>query len=435
MITDTSPEPVTPPMSADLTGSYRWALVGMLWFICFFNYADRVAISSVFPILQKQYHFTKTELGWIAAAFTWVYAAFAPIAGDVGDRRPRKWVVLAGLYIWSAVTGLTGLCSRVWQFVVVRGAEGLGETFYFPASMALISDYHTGKTRSRAIGLHQTSIYAGTIFGGTAAGLLAEKHGWQTPFWAFAIAGITLGAVLSRFVRDPRRQSPERLTTDYPSGANEQVPIRVFLSQLFQTPTAALLLAAYFGANMVGFVPLAWMPTFIKEKFNVNLATAGFFATVFIQSASMVGAVVGGVVADIRVRKRKQGRIEVQAAAILLGTPFLFLCGWAPTKSLLVVGMCFFGLCKGIYDASLTASYYDVIQPARRSTATGIMNLIGWIGAGIGAVAIGFAVDHGFTMSAAISSTAIVYLLVGLTLWLTASATAVRDISKVDALV
>lgn len=414
---------------------YTWAVVGMLWFICFFNYADRVAIASVFPILQKQYHFTKTELGWIGAAFTWVYAAFAPVAGDVGDRYPRKWVILAGLYIWSAITGLTGLCSRVWQFVLVRGAEGLGETFYFPASMALISDYHTSRTRSRAIGLHQTSIYAGTIFGGSVAGLLAEKHGWQTPFWAFAAAGILLGAVLTRFLRDPSRRNEAETaqqTLEYPAHGQERVPLNVFLADLRRTPTALLLLLAYFGANMVGFIPLIWMPTFIKEKFHVNLAAAGFLATVFIQSASMIGAVVGGILADKRVESRLQGRIEVQATAILVGSPFVFFCGWAPTKLLLVIGMCFFGLCKGIYDASLTSAYYDVILPSRRGTSTGIMNLVGWIGAGIGSLAIGVAVDHGATMSTAISSTAIIYLLVGITLWITATGRAVKDISRVS---
>ena len=322
---------------ADSSGSYRWALVGMLWFICFFNYADRVAISSVFPVLQKQYHFTKTELGWIGAAFTWVYAGFAPIAGDTGDRFPRKWVILTGLYIWSAITGLTGLCTRVWQFVAVRGAEGLGETFLLPGLHGVNQRLsHTGRPFSEPLVCTRTSIYAGTIFGGTVAGLLAEKHGWQTPFWAFAAAGITLGAILNRYIPDPREISctPNRYLEPSSSVLTHMFPpMRVFLVQLGKTPTAALLLAAYFGANMVGFIPLTWMPTFIKEKFHVNLATAGFFATVFIQSASMVGAVVGGVMADSRVRKRIQGRIEVQAAAILLGTPFLFLCGWAATKS------------------------------------------------------------------------------------------------------
>ena len=181
----------TPAKTVDSAGAafprpptnYRWAVVGMLWFLCFFNYADRQAIFSIFPVLAKQYHFSKTELGWIGAAFTWVYAFAAPFAGHTGDRYPRKWVILGGLYIWSLVTGLTAQCTKVWHFVLVRGAEGLGETFYMPASMAMISDYHGPSTRSRAIGLHQTSIYAGTIGGSALAGWMALKYGWWTPFW------------------------------------------------------------------------------------------------------------------------------------------------------------------------------------------------------------------------------------------------------------
>ena len=124
-----TPESETPPPSTN----YRWTVIGMLWFICFFNYADRLAIFSIFPVLEKQYHFSKSELGVIGAAFTWVYALASPIAGLIGDRYPRKWVILAGLYVWSLITGLTAQCTKVWHFVLVRGSEGLGETFYFPA--------------------------------------------------------------------------------------------------------------------------------------------------------------------------------------------------------------------------------------------------------------------------------------------------------------
>jgi MFS family permease len=131
------------PLPSPVSPRYRWTIVGMLWFICFFNYADRVAISSVLPILEKEYKFTPTELGLIGSAFMWVYAVAAPLAGHVGDRYPRKWVILGGLYVWSLITGMTALCTKVWQFVLVRGTERLGETFYMPASMGLISDYHT----------------------------------------------------------------------------------------------------------------------------------------------------------------------------------------------------------------------------------------------------------------------------------------------------
>ena len=155
-----------PPPAPPIARSYKWLVVFMLWFICFFNYADRQALFAVFPLLKEHFGFDKEQLGLIGAAFTWVYALSAPFAGQTADRLPRKGLILGGLIVWSIITGFTAACSRVWHFVLVRGAEGLGETFYFPASMSLVSDYHGKETRSRALGAHQTSVYMGTIAGG-----------------------------------------------------------------------------------------------------------------------------------------------------------------------------------------------------------------------------------------------------------------------------
>src|SRR5580692_5142256 len=119
--------------------SYKWWVVGMLWFICFFNYADRMAINAVAKVLQDEYHFTDENLAWIISAFMFVYALSSPLAGQVGDRFRRKSLILGGLAVWSAVTWATGLCRNLIEFIAVRATEGLGETFYFPATMSLIS--------------------------------------------------------------------------------------------------------------------------------------------------------------------------------------------------------------------------------------------------------------------------------------------------------
>jgi MFS family permease len=435
MATTTSPQEQQASGAPPSPNTYRWVVVGILWFICFFNYADRLAIFSVFPLLQAKYGINKAEQGLIGAAFTWVYAVGSPLGGYVGDRFPRKWVILGGLYVWSLVTGLTAQCTNFWQFMVVRGSEGLGETFYIPASMALISDYHTPATRSRAIGLHQTSIYAGTIGGSALAGWMGQRYGWQSPFWVLGIAGIILGLVVSAFIREPRRNEAE-LHQQHGSAAEmvaveAPLPMLAFIAEFMRTRTAVLLVAAFFGANLVGMVFLTWMPTFLKEKFHLNLAWAGLSATFFIQIASMIGAALGGGVADRWSQRRAEGRILMQAAAVLLGAPFVFLCGYTRNPWMLVLAMSLFGLCKGIYDSNLTAAFYDVIAPARRSTATGFMNLIGWIGAGLGSFGIGLAVDRGATMSAAISSTALIYFGVGLILWFTAARTAPADIRAI----
>ncbi len=433
---------------AQLPPSYKWSVVGMLWFICFFNYADRVAISAILPVLQDEYGFSKTEQGYILSAFMWVYAGTAPFAGLVVDRFARKRIILAGLYVWSAVTGFTALCTRVWQFVLVRGAEGLGETFYFPASMSLVSDYHDRRTRSRAMGFHQTSVYAGTIGGSALAGVMAQYFGWQTPFIVFGIAGCLLGFVLALFIREPERDEAERrlaaesgeavppLPATKPV-AWRQLPHEIMLTtidlgkvllELARRPTALCLMVGFIGANCVAMVFLNWMPTFLKEEFGMNLALSGFSATFYIQIASMFGAMAGGTGADLLRTRYSGGRILIQSAGLLLGAPFIFLCGGTRELTALIPAMACFGFCKGIYDANIWAGLYDFVPVTRRGCAVGLMNMLGWLGGGLGSIAVGYAADHGVALSRAIGSTAIIYAAVALLLAATALLRAPRDI-------
>ncbi len=132
------------------TGSYKWLVVFMLWWVCFFNYADRQSIFAIFPTLEAEFGFSKFQLGLIGSAFMWVYAFGAPLAGFVGDRVRRKDLILGGCLFWRRDYRDDGLVSD--SVAVRRGAhlEGFGETFYFPASMSLTSDYHGPRTRSRA---------------------------------------------------------------------------------------------------------------------------------------------------------------------------------------------------------------------------------------------------------------------------------------------
>jgi predicted MFS family arabinose efflux permease len=331
----------TPP-----SPGYRWSVVGMLWFICFFNYADRQAIFSIFKPLEQEFGFSKQQLGLIGSAFAIVYALSAPMAGQVSDRMSRKLVILGGLYVWSLVTGFTALCSKVWQFVLVRGAEGLGETFYFPASMSMVSDYHAHATRSRAMSLHQTSVYAGTIGGGALAGWMGEIWGWQSPFIVLGIGGIVLGLVLAVFIREPARNEAERLESGdaTPAAVEPTVPVGEFLRGVLRTPSAVLLICAFLGANSVGLVFLSWMPTFLNEKFNLSLAVSGVSATIFLQVASMIGAMLGGTLADWWRKRTPGGRMFVQAIGALCGAPFIFVCGTTLELTVLVGAMTGFGL-------------------------------------------------------------------------------------------
>ena len=424
----------TPPLdyaARSPVRGYRWWVVFMLWFVCFFNYADRQAISSIFPKLHDEFGFDKVQLGLIGSAFMWVYAFGAPFAGYIADRVRRKNLILGGCLFWSFVTVLTGHCTKLYQFITVRAMEGLGETFYFPASMSLISDYHGKRTRSKAFAFHQSSVYAGTIAGSWAAAWLAEKYGWRSGFYLFGTAGMLLAIVLFAFLREPLRgaadampvpldtaESPaedQSAVLDYSHGTGGRATLSG-LSALLK-PSALLLMLTFLGANFVATIFLTWTPTFLYEKFGFKLAAAGLSGSVFIHLASAVGAPMGGILADRLSNRFIGGRMLVQALGLAIGCAFVFLIGTTRSTSTLLISMTIFGFGKGLYDSNIFASLFDVVEPHSRATAAGVMNTVGWGGGALGPLFVGYFSQHGGygseieNMSHAIAMTSVIYVV------------------------
>jgi len=381
---------------------YKWWVVGMLWWIAFFNYADRQAIFSVFPLLEKELHLNSVQLGLLGSAFAWVYGLASPVAGLIVDRVRRKSAILGGLQTWSVICMATAAARSFPALVFFRAAEGLGETFYFPASVSLVSDYHAPETRSRALGIHQTSVYIGTIAGGFFAGAIAQHYGWRWSFVVFGGLGVLLGVVLSRFLKEPKRPAE-----------GVRMPLGEFLNVLLRTPAALLLMGAFVCANFVAVVLLSWMPKFLYDKFHLSLAAAGLTATVFVQLASMAGSPLGGWLADTLRRRMPGGRMAVQAAGVLCGAPFVVLCGLTNSSAWLVVALAAWGFFKGLYDANIFAALFDVVPEEARGTAAGFMNMVGWLGGGGTApIVIGFiARDRGLGVAIAMAS--VVYGVAG----------------------
>lgn len=375
-----------------LSRHYKWTVVAMLWSIAFLNYADRQAIFSLFPLLEKEMGLGPVELGLLGSSFAWVYGICAPFAGNFVDRIRRKTAVLWGLQAWSIICSATALSRTFSHLLFFRAAEGLGETFYFPASMSMIGDYHGKRTRSRAIGFHQTSVYMGTIAGGFFAGLIGQYYGWRLSFVVFGTAGILLGIVLARYLREPKRGASDLADAGVEGQVEltHQLPIRDFLKIIWGTPSVLLLMGAFMCDNFVGMVLLSWMPKFLYDKFSLSLAMAGLTATIFVQLASMVGSPVGGWLADVLRRTRPGGRMMVQAIGVFCGAPFVVLCGQTTSLPVLMVALTAWGFFKGLYDANIFASVFDVVRPEARGTATGFMNMIGWlVGAGTAPIVIG----------------------------------------------
>jgi MFS family permease len=422
--------------------TYKWWVVAMLWLISFFNYADRQAIFSVFPLLEREMNLTPVQLGLLGSAFAWVYGLGAPFAGMVVDRVRRKSAIIGGLHAWSLICMATVMSTNFRHLFFWRAAEGLGETFYYPASMSLISDYHGRETRSRAMGLHQTSVYMGTIGGGFFAGLIGQYYGWRWSFVVFGGLGVLLGLVLSRYLVEPprgaadlaeaatpaaqtfRSASPasgkparsDETTSSHPPLPGGKLSLPAFVGLVARTPTLLCLMGAFMCANFVAVVLLSWMPKFLYDKFSMGLAMAGLTATIFVQLASMAGAPVGGWLADTLRRRSPRGRMIVQMIGVLCGAPFVVLCGLTSSVGMLIVALTAWGFFKGLYDANIFASVFDVVRPEARGTAAGFMNAVGWLaGGGSAPIVIGIIAQRE-SLGLAIAMASAVYVAAGMLL-------------------
>ena len=393
--------------------NYGWYVVAMLWLISFFNYADRQAIFSVFPLLEKEFGLSLTAQGALGSSFAIIYGLGAPFAGYIVDKIRRKRAILIGLHIWSIVCVLTATSQKYWHLLFFRAAEGLGESCYYPASMSMVSDYHGKKTRSRAMGFHQTSVYVGTIGGGALAGLLAEHFGWRSSFIVFGTMGIVLGIFLQRLLLEPKRGNADRLDQgqDINTKQPESASIRETIHIIVNTPTLLMLLGAFASANFVASIMLSWMPSYLGKNFGLSLTMAGLAGTAFLQFGSMVGAPLGGYLADRLRAITPRGRLIVQAIGVLGGAPFVLLCGMTTTLSVLIVAMSFWGLFKGLYDANIFASAFDVVPAKARGTTAGVMNCIGWGLGGFPAPIIIGAIGDKYGLPFAIGAASVVYLL------------------------
>lgn len=420
-----------PSGSAPEVPAYAWIVVGLLWFVCFFSYADRQALFSVFPLLQKEMGLTRVQLGMLGSSFAVIYGLSGPFAGYLVDRIRRKTAVLGGLELWSIICCLSALSRNFVQLVTFRAAEGLGESIYYPAALSMVSDYHGPRSRSRAMGILQTSVYAGTVGGGYFAGAIAQRHGWRSAILFFGGLGCVLGLVLMGILREPRRGAADSaaLQSAVPLRSSAVMSMRDVPS-LLRIRSFLALMGVFACANFVALVLLTWMPTYLYSSFHLSLAMAAFDAAVYPQLASIVGSVLGGYLADLGVGANVRSRLWVQAGGVLLGAPFVAWSGLSHSLAAVIGGLACWGFCKGIYDANIFAAAFDVVPIRSRGTVSGLMNCVGWLlGGGTAPVAIGFLAMH-ISLGQAIATAAVVYLLAGIILVATAAKWLQKDISS-----
>ena len=388
------------------TTAYAWTVVALLWPVAMLNYLDRQMVATIRASIRADIPSIANDqqFGVLMAIFMWVYALLSPVGGYVADKFNRRWTVIGSLFVWSAMTWLTGHATSYGEIKIYRALMGISEACYIPAALALIADFHTGGTRGRAIGIHQTGIYAGLALGGIG-GYIAQMSTWRNCFTWFGAVGVFYAVVLMFALRDaPSANGTTRQSLP-------PVTLGGTVRALWSQPAFWILVIYFTLPAIAGWAVKNWLPTFLADTFKLKEGPAGLSATGYIQIASFVGVLLGGILADRWMRRTARGRIYTSALGVLLCVPALLGLGYAWDIAAAIGCMLLFGVGWGFFDCNNMPILCQIARPEHRATGYGFMNMVS-IGAGAGAtVVLGWMRDRGISFSVAFAIMAGVALL------------------------
>ena len=355
------------------------------------NFFDRQIVAALGEPIRREWGLSDAKLGALATAFTLLYAFAGVPLGRLADRTSRTRILSAGVFVWSLLTGLSGLARSFWQLFVLRLGVGLGEASCAPAATSLLGDLFPVERRARALSVFMMGLPVGLAASYGVSGAVAQSWGWRSAFYLAALPGLLCAAAVL-LVAEPRRLSP--LASDAPSVRDDaRSPYGAVLS----IPTMRWLILSGAIHNFNLYAISSFLSPFLMRYHGTTLRQAGLVSMMVYGAGGGLGLVLGGMAADAAIRRRADGRLLVAAGGILGSVPLLFLAlsrgrgdtlGFAVLAGLSIVLMY-------VYYPAVYAAIQDVVGPRLRGTAMAVYFMAMYVlGASLGPVVTGLLSDR-----------------------------------------
>lgn len=369
--------------SENVSPYYRWELLALLFCAYFLHQADRAIFGVVLSSIKAELNLSDTTLGFSATILFLVTAVMVPVAGFLGDRWSKKWIITCSLVFWSISTMLTGTVRGIAGIIAFRSvATGGSEAFYGPSSTALIAAYHK-KTRALALSIHQASLYTGIMLSGFLAGWISLKFGWRSTFYLFGGLGVFLGLVFVFRLRDAPKETvaQDSKSTELKETVEQppQLSLLESVLQIVQIRSALLLVTGFTAIVFVNNAYLTWAPMFFENKFELTQFQAGGYSMLYHHLAALVGVLLGGSLSDWLVPRFPRFRLGLQSTAMLIGAVTIFLIGYINSLAVVWVLVFLFGFVRGLYESNTHAAMFDVVPARLRSTVVGLMIMVAFL--------------------------------------------------------
>ncbi|HEV2729047.1 MAG TPA: MFS transporter [Terriglobales bacterium] len=338
----------------------RTALV-VLTALNLLNYVDRNVLFAVQPLVQDEFHISKTQVGYLTSSFLLFYMFAAPFVGPLADRYSRKLIIGLGAIFWSALTLLTAVTHTYTELLIRHTLVGVGEATFATIAPTFVADLFAEDRRGRILGIFYLAIPVGSAGGYLLGGHLAPLHGWRFPFYIAAAPGFLL-ALAVLFLKEPARGQFDSL---------KETPERGTILGLARNPaflTATLGMAAM--TFSLGGIQV-WIPQFLYSERHYSLEAANFTFGIVIVVDGILASLAGGWLGDYLLRRTKSSYYLISAASMALGVPVmivaLFVAGPVMVPAIAVAA--FFLL---LNTSPLNAALINAVGPHIRATAIAV---------------------------------------------------------------
>ncbi len=346
------------------------------------NYADRNVLFAVQPLVQDEFHLSKTQIGYLTSAFLGFYMVAAPFVGPLADRYSRKLIIVLGAVFWSGLTLLTAFTHNYTELLIRHTLVGIGEATFVTIAPTFVADLFSEEKRGRILGVFYLAIPVGSAAGYLMGGYLAPQHGWRFPFYIAAAPGFLL-AMAVLFLKEPERgqfdtlkEAPLQAVARTGSALNyvsklivnyvKYLWVHLFRNPAFLTSTLGMAAMTF----SLGGIQV-WMPQFLYSERHYTLEKANLTFGLIIVVDGIVAALAGGWLGDYLLRRMKSSYYLVSAASMALGVPVMIVALFAKGRAMIpAIALAAFFLL--LNTAPLNAAVINSVDAHIRATALAV---------------------------------------------------------------
>lgn len=389
---------------------WRWRIFGITWLAYVGFYLTRASFSVAKIGIAGDPHIgmTSEQMAVIDGIYLTAYAVGQFVWGILGDKLGTRKIVLLGLFGSIAAGFSMGVSSAVLAFGVFALVQGLSQSTGWAPLSKNITNWFSLRERGVIMGWWSTNYAIGGLVGAPLAGLMAIYFGgWR---YAFFVPALLLATILVLFfllqqnrpqdlgfqpIEEYHGESGPSSNIEAPNGGNEEKEEGSWASvmEVLKNPMVLLLAVVYFFLKPTRYAILLWGPLFVSETLGTGMAESALLSASFFL-AGPLSVVAAGYASDklFQSRRMPYSIISLLTLAVLL---FFFSDLTALHSRLVTAGFLFLVGFLILGPDSLVSATAAVDFGTRKgaSTACGVINGLGSVGAIVGGVLPGFFKD------------------------------------------